>query len=315
MIRKIILLRFLQLYRSSGNIGIFRVLFLLLFVLPLIILFLVQHIAMHPWPLVIPAATTYIIWMIHRRRNDYHFLIPVVQRPQKLFLTEYLIFTLPVTLLLISKALYLHTLVLFILAVAISYAVPVQVANSSRTLTLKVIPSGMFEWQSGIRKNLVAVVLFYLPGIAGFYNPGFPAISGLMLTLVFISFYSEYEPRSMLCANISGPGRFLVKKVVIHAGCFALILLPILLLAMIHNDYRLINLGYFVAALNLITFSILLKYYQYRPSSYSGAHQVLVTLVGLISVILPVAIFVALANLFLAAGAHHNLKNLLDDHS
>lgn len=311
----ILLLRLRQLYRSSGEVGIFRMLFLTVFLLPLIFLFLAQKISVHPWPLVVPAAIVYIIWLIHNRRKDYRFLLLAMGYPHKLFFTEYLLFTLPVTLLLLSKSFYLQALAFIFLIAVISFTIPAQGAKASFTPTLRIIPSGMFEWQSGIRKNLGAIVLFYIPGLAGFYHPGFSAASGLLLTLVYISFYSEYEPRSMLFPDNDEPGHFLIKKVALHVKCFGLFLLPILLVALIHNGFRLIAIGYFFAALNLLTFSILLKYHQYRPGAYSGAHQFLVTLAGIISVILPVALLVTMFNLGLAVAASRNLKKFQHDHN
>jgi hypothetical protein len=313
MVRKVILLRFLQLYRNSGDIGIFRALFLLLFLLPLLVLFLVQRIAVHPWPLVIPAAIVYIIWLIHSRRKDYHLLACILTHPRRVFVAEYLLFTSPVIVLLFLKGLFLHALALMVTLTAISFFVPSRSSISGHVIKLNFLPSGMFEWQGGIRKNLVALLFFYIPGFFGFFHPGFSAFSALMVTLIFTSFYSEYESRNMLCSGNPGPGRFLLKKILSHVGSYALVMVPLFVIALITPGFQLITLGYFLALLNLMVFSILLKYYQYRPSSFSGAHQVLVTMACLISVILPVALLVALFNLFLAAGARNNLKTLLDD--
>jgi hypothetical protein len=177
---------------------------------------------------------------------------------------------------------------------------------------LQLIPTGMFEWQSGIRKNLVALILFYIPCLFGFYHIGLSAVSLFLLTIVFVSFYSEYEPLNMLIAGTVGSGKFLLAKVIRHAGLFAIILFPLMLIAFIHKDFRWLTAGYFLASLNLVTFAILLKYYQYRPGAYSGAHQMLTTLACVVSVILPVALFFILINLFLAIGAHRNLRTFLD---
>jgi hypothetical protein len=313
MVRKIILLRFLQLYRSSGDIGIFRALFVLVLLLPLLILFLVQRIAVHPWPLVIPASVGYITWLIHSRRKDYHFLASVMQQPRHVFAAEYILFTSPVIVLFLTKGLYFHALALTVLLLTISFIVPARATGSGRSIKLPFIPQGMFEWQGGIRKNLFALILFYIPGFLGFYHPGFSALSALLVTLVFTSFYSEYESRNMLCAGNPGPWKFLFRKIIRHTGCFSLVMLPLLAIASINPGYRLITVGYFLALMNLMVFSILLKYYQYRPSAFSGAHDVLVSMACLLSVILPVALLVAMFNLFLAAGAHNNLKTLLDD--
>jgi hypothetical protein len=315
MTERLIRLRFVQLYRGSGDLGLFRFLLVAVVFLPLIALFLVQRIAIHPWSLAIPAAAIYIVWLVHSRRKDYHFLLAVSSRPQLVFLSEYLLFTLPVAALLLYAALYFHLLVFEAVILVIAFIVPSRNITPSRTPKLQMIPTGMFEWQSGIRKNLVVIVLFYLAGLSGFYRIWFSAGSLLMLTMVFVSFYSEYEPRNFLNASGYGPGKFLLKKLAKHTVCFAIFLLPLLMISLIHQDFRWITLGYFLASLNLLVLSILLKYYNYRPGAYSGAHQMLMALACMISVILPVALLFAVFNLLLAAGAYHNLKTYLDAHN
>ena len=171
----------------------------------------------------------------------------------------------------------------------------------------------MFEWQGGIRKNLVAIVIFYIFGLFGFYHIGFSALSLLLLTMVFVTFYSEYEPRNILMSEGFRAKRFIAKKLTKHTTCFAILMLPLLFIALIHKDFRIFSAGYFLAALNILIFSILLKYYQYRPLAYSGAHQMLTTMACFISVILPVALLFVLFNVFLAVGASRNLNIYLDD--
>jgi hypothetical protein len=312
MVIRLIWLRFLQIYRSSGDLGLFRFVFITIIILPLIFLFLIQRISIHPWPFVFPAVVLYVVWMIHSKRKDYHFLLSVMPHPRVVFIAEYFVFTLPAVVLLLTAALFIHALAFLAAILIISNTVPSKESLSSHTIKLRIIPAGMFEWQSGIRRNLPALVLFYLPGLFGFYQIWLPAISLLLITMVFVSFYSEYEPLNMIAACECSPWRFLMQKIIRHAGLFALLVTPLLLIALIHDEFRLIAMGYFLSSLNLLTFSILLKYHQYRPHAYSGAHQFLTSLACFISVILPVAMLLALVNLLLAAGAYKNLKSYLD---
>ncbi len=312
MVGRLIRLRFLQLYRGSADAGLFRILFLAVVILPFAGLFLIQRIAVQPYPFAIPAAVLYIIWLVHGRRMDYHFLVAIQSRPAVVYFSEYLLFTLPVTVLLVSAALYVHGIVFAAGMFFIAFMVPSREVEASRAMKLQMIPAGMFEWQSGIRKNLVAVILFYIPGLFGFYHIGLSAFSLFLLTMLFVSFYSEYEPLNMLMAGAVGSWKFLLVKVARHAGLFAMVVFPLMLIAFIHKDFRWLTTAFFLASLNLVTFSILLKYYQYRPGAYSGAHQMLTTLACFISVILPVALFFVMFNLFLAWGANRNLRKYLD---
>jgi hypothetical protein len=312
MVVHLIRLRFIQVYRGLANVGLLRVVFLAVVILPLVTLFLVQRIAVPPWPYIFPGFVLYITWLVHSRRRDYHFLTAIVFRPRVLFLWEYILFTLPVTALLLSEALYVHAIVFTAAMLVIASSVPTRNVVNSRTLKLRMIPAGMFEWQSGIRKNLVVLVLFYIPGLFGFYHLWLSGLSLLILTLVFVSFYSEYEPRNMLIAGGSGLLQFLLGKVARHTGLFAMIVLPLIIASLVHEEIRWLTAGYFLASLNLMAFSILLKYYQYRPGVYSGAHQMLTTLACIISIILPTALFFAVCNLFLIVGAIGNLKTYFD---
>ncbi len=310
---RLIYLRFLQLYRGSGDLGLFRALLVMVVFLPMLALFLVQHISIHPWTLAIPAVVLYIIWLVHTNRRDYRFLLAVTASPRKVFLAEYFLFTLPVMVLMLWAQIYLHALVFCCLVILITFTVPSVSVTSTRTMKLPVILTGMFEWQSGIRKNMVVLVIFYLTGLFGFYHIGFSAGSLLFLSMIFVSFYSEYEPRNILLTGATNPLRFLAGKLAIHIGFFALLMSPIFFIALINNEFRWISAGYFLASINLLVFSILLKYYHYRPGAYSGSHQMLTSLACFISVILPAAAVIALLNLYLAAGAHRNLKLYMDD--
>jgi uncharacterized membrane protein YiaA len=131
--------------------------------------------------------------------------------------------------------------------------------------------------------------------------------------MIFVSFYSEYEPVNMLVACECGPWKFLARKLARNMSYFALLMFPLFITALVHHEYRLISTGYFLASVNLVAFSILLKYHQYRPGAYSGAHQLLTMLASIISVIFPAVILVGAFNIFLAFGAHTNLKTWLND--
>jgi hypothetical protein len=306
-------LRFLQLYRGAAGIGLFRVLLLAVILLPLVSLFLVQHIADYPWRHIVPVFLIYIVWLVHQRRKDYFFLLSVIRHPQKLFVAEYFIFTLPVIALMLTAALYVQTFLCCGILVLIALQRPLRVLKAPVTLKLRIIPTGMFEWQSGFRKNLVPLVIFFIPGLFGFYREWLSAVSLFFITMMFLSFYSEYEPRHMLAADGRNSWHFLVRKLTVHVGSFALIVLPLFIMAMIQGDHLWLKFGYFAASLNLLTFSILLKYYQYRPAAISGAHQMVVTLACFISVLLPMAVLIFLVNILLAAGANATLKDYLYD--
>jgi hypothetical protein len=311
MISQLIRLRLLQLYRGSGELGLFRVMLLLVVILPLIILFVVQRISVHPWQFIIPASALGVVLMIHIRRKDFRFMQSIVPQPGRLYMAEYLVFSLPMSLVFITEARYFHLLGFLTVVVLIAFIPPPKAVAVERASGLSAIPRGMFEWQSGIRKSRIVLALFYLPGLFGFYQVWLAAVSLFMITMIVVSFYSEYEPRNMLVAGDGTAAGFLSHKIARHAGLFAACMLPQLLAVLIHPEILLVALGYFLASVNLVIFSILLKYYQYRPAAFSGAHQMVTSLACLISLILPAAAIILVVNLFLWAGALRNLKYYL----
>jgi hypothetical protein len=313
MTTQLVRLRFTQLYRASGELGLFRMLLVGFVLLPLAAIFIFQNITVRPWPFALPGAVLFVTWLVHGKRRDYHFLLSAGAHPKQVFLAEYFIFTLPVTLLLFFSSLFIPALGFCGGLILIALQRPSQEVNPARTLKFSAIPDGMFEWQVGIRKNIVIIVLSYIAGLFGFFSTWFPVVSVFLLATVFTSFYSEYEPVNMLRAGGFGSWRFLARKIALHTACFALLLLPLLITALFREEYRAFVPGYYLALLNLLVFSIILKYYQYRPSAVSGPHQLLTILACVFSVLLPVALLIFAFNLFLFFGACRNLQNYLDD--
>jgi len=309
---KLIRLRLVQIYRSLGAIGLFRALLLVVVLVPLLVLFLVQRVAVYPWSWGIPLVALVIIRVLHTRRKDYLLLQSLLPGVRTFLFAEYGIFSLPLMILMVAASLYLQVIVFLAGLALIAFTKPDSVTVNGKTFRLSMVPKGMFEWQSGIRKNMLPLLVFYLPGLFGFYQLWLSGLSFLVITVVVVSFYSEYEPLNMLCAYEGNSTSFLVAKIFSHAGFFGLMMIPVLIPALISGQYPLIVAGYYLASLNLVTFSILLKYYQYRPAGFSGAHQLLTMLACFISVILPVAFITMIVNVLLAIGARKNLKPYLD---
>ena len=244
----------------------------------------------------------------------FHFMNTITPSAPWVFFGEYLFFTLPVVALLLTAGLFFYIPVFWLIAAGISFTRPNRQQQRSSSRLFRLIPRGMFEWQSGLRKNLVVIIIFFLTGLCGFFHIGLSAASLFMLTMVFVSMYAELEPQNMLEAREVQEGAFLNRKIVTHSFIFSLLLLPVVAVACVHTEYLLYTLGYFFVAVNLLVFSILLKYYNYRPSSFSGAHQVVATITCFTSVILAIAPLVLIMNLFLYAGARKNIRQYLHDY-
>jgi hypothetical protein len=193
----------------------------------------------------------------------------------------------------------------------LAFSGPFAQRKSAKTIQIPLIPAGEFEWQSGCRKNFVPLQLSFLIGCFGFVNIGFSIVSLVLLTILITSFYSSHEPAMMIVSENQNPAIFLTGKLIRHAGYFALILAPVIAISMVHSDFRIYMIPGFLASVNLLVFSVLFKYYHFRPGGTSGAHQMVTMVACLVSVILPASLLVLLGNLILFSGAVKNLKPYL----
>jgi len=185
-------------------------------------------------------------------------------------------------------------------------------AKTKYNAWVKPIPAAMFEWRSGIRVNLLAIVFFYCLGLAGIFNIWLSVASIVLLSLTFAAFYGFNESQKILAASEQNADIFLQCKIGQHVKYWALFLLPLFLVAFVHYQYWTYIFAVFAAAINLLTFAILAKYAYYRPATTGMLSQFVVILAWLFSIILPLSIFVFLTNIVLYFKARNNLNYYLD---
>ena len=311
MIKNLIKIRFLQIFRELSYIGLFRAMFLLIIIVPFVAIFLYQRLAIYPYNYIITGVTLSLILLIQRRRKDFQFIFKISQKPAITYWIEYLVFTTPLIILyLLTKQFWL--LILFCsLLLIISFIIPKLKVNKPYNKIIKFIPNGFFEWQSGFRKNIIIIIPAYLLGFLGLYEISFSAVSLFLLTIIFVSFYSEYEPGKILEAGETGASKFINNKIYNHLRSYILFILPVCLLSLVHYElWSYIIISVF-ASVNLVLFAIVLKYSYYYPNSFSNAHQMITAFVCLFSVILPLAVIVLALNILLYNKARNNLNNYL----
>jgi hypothetical protein len=267
--------------------------------------------ALAPYTWIFPISLVLLIAMIQVRRPDHRFLRHNFRRVWLVFLCEYFLLVLPLLALWLVAALWWQPLIVVVSLVIIVFIKP-AISDVSRPFPgLAFIPSGMFEWQSGLRKTGWVVVVFWLMGFAGVIHIGFSITSMILLTIMITAFYSSHEPVIMLFPNDVQSDRFLLKKL-LRQGLFAFpILGPALVTSQFHQGFGGYMILGFLASLNLIAFSILFKYYHYRPGKMSQVHPIVTLFACLISMILPAALIVLAANIFLFSGAVKTLKPYL----
>ena len=233
------------------------------------------------------------------------------------FFTEYIVFSVPLLILLVVFGQYAQLLIYSALLLAISSVKPSPKGVKVKTYNawVKHIPSGMFEWRSGIRASLPGIVLFYGLGLAGVFSIWLSATSLILLSLTFGVFYGASESQKILAAPELSAGDFLQHKIGQHLKCWVLFLLPLLLAAFVHYQYWPYILAAFAAVVNLLVFAILAKYAFYRPASTGGLSQIVGSMAWLCSILLPLSVFVFCVNIILYFKAKHNLNYYLDAYS
>ncbi len=198
MILSLIKIRFSQIYRGIKDIGLFRAIVLILIIVPILLIFLYNRLRIPNYNYIITGVAIFLVFIIHRRRKDYNFLSKLVKHPALICDVEYLIFSLPLLIVYLIAYQYLPVLIYVIVLLPVSFTIPTPKKNRAFQVIIKYIPYGLFEWQSGFRKNLLPVILFYILGFLGIYKIWFSAISVFLLTMLICSFYSEYEPKKLL---------------------------------------------------------------------------------------------------------------------
>jgi len=311
MVINLLKVRFLQIYREFSSIGLLRILFIVCAIAPLLLIFIYQKLKVSPYGYIIAGVFLLLILSIHRKRKDYFFLYKLSGNPSPVYFIEYCVFSLPLAILFVITKQFLPLLPFYLLMFTFSFLKPTVSTYYTFNGIVQFVPNGLFEWQSGLRKNLVVLFPSYLLGLFGVINFWFFVVSIFLITVVFVSFYSEYEPIKMLEAKEHGAARFLKDKITRHLLYFSLLILPIVLISLVHLNFWIYTLISFVLSINLILFGILLKYSYYYPNSISSSHQFITAIVCLISLILPISAIVLLLNIFYYGKAINNLKNYL----
>jgi len=294
--------------------GLFRAIVIFAALLPLLFLYIYNRLQVPDYEYFISCFLLLVVFFIHRNRKDSLFLSKLLNPPVWIFFVEYFVFLLPFLLLLCFFGFYLKILIFIALLLVICFVKPspkVQKTTKYNFFT-KYIPVTMFEWRSGIRVNLPAIVFFYCLGLVGIYEIWFSAVSIALLSITFCTFYGANESQKILIASENSAGVLLRCKIKQHVKYWSLILLPFFLISIIYYEYWFFILAVFAATVNLLIFAILAKYAYYRPASNGVLSQLISLFAWLCSIALPLSILVFFTNIFLYFKAKQNINYYLN---
>ena len=314
LIIHLIKIRFLQVFREFRDMGMFRAVFLMVAIVPLLTLFLYRRLSIHGYDYAILGVVLFLIFIIHHNRKDYFFISKLSNTPALIFFVEYLVFSVPLLVLLFVFGQYVQALLYIVLLLSVCFVKPAPKGAKTKTYNswMKHIPIAMFEWRSGIRVSLPAIILFYGLGLAGIFNIWLSVVSLFVLSLIFCTFYGANESQKILVASEQNTDVFLRCKIGQHVKCWALFLLPLFLIAFVHYQHWMYILAAFAVSVNLLIFAMLAKYAYYRPVSNGILSQFIISLACLLSITLPLPILVFLTNIVLYIKAKHNLNYYLN---
>ncbi|MCF8336110.1 MAG: hypothetical protein K9H65_05875 [Bacteroidales bacterium] len=314
MIKAFFYIRMKQFIRTMKELGIVRMLFLLiLFIFLVVAVFEYTSDSPHVY-------VTVLIYMagiitIQLNRKDLAFLETRIHHYKRILIVEYMVLAIP----LIAGLLYNHYYGMLILALVSVVLIPnigkVPRVGIPNKLFLQWIPDDCFEWKAGIRKAFVWIVLIWTIGVATPFSLGTVPLAIVILGIIISGFYEYGEPLPMVLAFEKSNRRFLSHKITMHIKLFSVLSVP-LICAFIafHPDKWYIPVAAYLIFLSLHCYIILTKYAFYEPNTKSRASQTF-GLIGILGVfiflLLPVVWILAIYFYF---KSKENLNFYLNDY-
>ena len=294
MIATLFRIRMNQFWRVLEDVGIVRVLVLGAFIgFPLI--GGIKKVAapeLHP---VVAIVWALILCGIHFQRPDKSFLKLVGSNPFQVYLVEYFLLSLPVIGLLVFYGGFLWAaslLPFLVLLSALNFTIG---KRQVRAINMNWIPVRGFEWKSGMRKNGLLFILFFLLGIGLAFTPFMIPISIAGFGIVAASFYLEGESVMLLRQFADSPKGLLRKKIADGSLWLSFGVLPLAVVYVcLHPQFWFIPLVLWIAGSLLISFAILIKYALFEPGQKLEKNGMILALFGVflfIPFLLPAALF------------------------
>ena len=300
---KLVNIRLIQLWRELQSLGIIRALLIIFLGAAITVAF---NMMFYSWLYggIATAVFAVMLMSVHYGRMDKVFVNTHLENPYTVFLTEYLLFTLPFTL----PVLFTPGRLLFFVMIAIVTLIPLMNSKFKRQRTLqflgRFITINNFEWISGLRKNYMLLTISYLLALVFCWVKIFPLFLIWIISATITSFYTESESLQVLYQHNGNASSFLKQKMKTHSIFLLILIMPIALLNFLFNpDYWWIIMLITAVQVAVLNFAILFKYSVYEPSHKTDANSVinaLVAMSGLIPFLLPLPVLMCLRNYFIA---------------
>ena len=314
MIKSLIKIRLLQLYRGFAGAGFLRIIILVGLIIALLIS-IYAHTLKQSGAYFVMAAGIIVVFLIQISRKDKTFLKCCFNRHKSVYLVEYLIVSFPILL-----VLFLNTQwqVLIIYLISLLFVIQINITHKQRSLnsTLqKIIPSKAFEWKAGMRKTLLMVIPVWLITFGTSFFIASVPVGIFFMGIIILSFYEMCEPLQMIMLFEKKPRLFLWDKIKYNVTMFSVLTMPLIFVFIIfHPQIWYIPVVEYVAFVSIYIYVILVKYAFYVPNKKPAAAQIyeIVGILGLALIFLPV---IWLLSVYFYFEAHSKLNYYLDDYN
>lgn len=286
MIKSFLKIRSIQIFRSIKDIGIFRILFLIILLFALgFILFKITSDVKNCYYISIILAI--IIFLFHLKRKDRIFIKINFNNYKLLHLIEYLFYSLPFIIFFIIHLNWLPVLIIILLISIISqFDLEIKLKSKNYKI-LRLIPDRNFEMKSGIRKVLYLILIIWSIGFLTSPFIGSVPVSIFILGIISFVFYNECEPYQMIIAYELKVSKFLFYKIKSQVIFFSIISFPLILLFFIfHHDVWYIPVLEYFIFLSIHIYQLLTKYAFYEPNEKPSAAQIF-EILGILSLLIP----------------------------
>lgn len=277
VIQSFLKIRWLQFGRILGEVGVVRVLVLLLFCLPLAAS-VPRLFAAIPW---LGAMVWFaFVLSVHISRKDDTFLRLYFDHFAKgILLVEYQLLGFPATILLIYKQNNWAAVVLLVALCILPYIKSGIKKGYFIFRSIPFFPVKAFELRAGLRSNYISIVISVLIGTIFAKFIFVPLLSIFILTIILASFNLLCESALMVRTFNNTPNRFLLDKIRMQSAVIFLLLLPInTAFLLFHVSYWHLLLAVNTMAFTIYVLSICFKYAMYIPGEELKGNNLLIGL-------------------------------------
>jgi hypothetical protein len=258
-----------------------------------------------------------IVSNIHSRRSDKKFLQINIPLVNMIYISEYLIISIPIIVCFLLNKQWMLSLCLVIFCLLIN-KISINARRKSDTLNsfiLKRLPFKMFEWKSGVRQFHSFLIIVWLLGATfSFFEASVPLCIFIIGTLV-CEFYKRNESWQILLCYQKNSDKLLYSKIKQYFLLYTVINLPLIIIYLFfHIELWYIVCAEYIIFLSIHTYCIFLKYayYDLNKSETNSVFMLIGFFIGLIPITTPVLWIVSI---YLMIKSRNNLKFYLNDYN